>query len=275
MKNVFLSFIALFITMGVCQANAILPLNMDEDQSIPVRFVKGPISQFYLDHAHTQRTWNNEKLRPGRYRYTVVTRKNNEKKGKVNFDVKVKFSNGSSSQRVNKVINPGATASGVFNVSDYRTNGQPAGYGMIKVHIGRRAHNTNVNYSINIQRIGDLPGQGGAGNNCTYTNLGNKTGNVIGNTVGSYTANKKACKNRATVTVTKTGGKARTTILVYTRPTRNGPKQLVPGTVEFPKNSGNSSRTITVNNANQKYIHVEVKNRSATKQFRYNLRITQ
>jgi len=196
----------------------------------------------------------------------------------------VKYSNGSSAQRVNDVINPGSTKSGVFNVDDFRTNGQPAGYGMIKVHIGRRAANTNVNYSINIQRIGNLPGQGsagdggggGAGTNCTYTTLGTKTGNVIGNTVGNYTATKKACKNRATVTVRKTGGKARTTILVYTRPTKNGPKTLVPGgSKEFAKNSRNGTQIIHVNNANQKYIHVEVKNRSAAKQFKYNLRITQ
>ena len=143
----------------------------------------------------------------------------------------------------------------------------------MKVHIGRAAVNTNVRYKITLKRVGGITGADGS-TDCTYTNLGSKSGNVIGNTVGKYTSTKKACKNRVTVKVEKTGGKARTTVMVYASDTKNGTGSLKES-YEFPNGKAKSTKNIHVTGVNGKFIRVEVKNRSAANTFKYKLKITQ
>lgn len=243
-------------------------------QSISTRFVKAPINSYVLDFAHTQKTWNNEKLKPGVYSYTIQTREKNEKKGKVNFHISVKQNN-SYRLVVDEKVNSTGIKRGSFTVSRVAGSGSSA-YGMVKVKVGRAGANTFANYSITITRTGDLPAPPAPSTPpCRSGQIGNKTGNVVGNTIGRYTSTKKVCKNSATVTVTKTGGKARTTILVYTSTTRNGSKSLVPGAKEFAKNAANGTQRIVVPNAKNKYIHVEIKNRSAVKSFAYRSTIAQ
>lgn len=285
MKTTSLFFAMLFgfFLTQTAQANSIA----DHQPMVPpsTSWTSGSLMSFYLDFAHTQKTFNNISLAPGRYKYTLQTKARNNKPGKVNFDVHVVYASGSPQKKVDIVANPTGVRTGYLNIDDYRSQsgGSNAGYGKVKVHIGRVAHNTNVNYKITLTKVGALPGGtsgsgGGTGGTtgapCTYSSLGSKTGNVVGNTVGKYTSTKKICKNQATVRVVKTGGKARTTILVYTRNSPNGPKQLVQSQ-EFPNGRAKGSKTIRINNRKGKFVHVEVKNRSAANTFQYNLSITQ
>lgn len=231
----------------------------------------GDIQNNYLDFAHTQRTWSDIELTPGEYEWTLETQKNNGKTGKVNLDIHVK--EGSRyDKKVDKKLLPGRTDRGRFFVTRQTTN---ASKGKVKVHIGRAAHNTNVNYEITLRKVGNLPANlDNSASACNYTNLGSKSGNVVGNTRGTKTADKVACKSTARVKVTKTGGRARTTILVYKSRSKNGQYSLVDS-VEFPNGNGGGSKTVTVRNANGYWIKAEVKNRSAANTFKYNLTITQ
>jgi len=233
----------------------------------------GNINNNYLDFAHTQKTWNDIQLMPGVYEWELRTIKNNNKPGKVNLDITVLKSGSSGSKRVDKKLSPGRVDKGQFSVTRYRTN---SSYGKVKVHIGRAAYNTNVNYEIKLRRVGALPAHlDQSASSCNYSNLGSKKGNVIGNTVGTFKATKVACKNSVDVRVKKTDGKARTTILVYKAHSKNGNYTLA-GSKEFPNGKQkNYSKVITVPNANGKWIKVEVKNRSAANSFKYNLDITQ
>ena len=233
----------------------------------------GSINNNYLDFAHTQKTFNDIRLNPGVYEWELKTQKNNNKPGKVNFDIKVLRSGSNGTKAVDKKLYPGRTDKGRFTVTRYTTN---ASYGKVKVHIGRAAYNTNVNYDIKLRKVGGLPaGSDQSAQACTYSNLGSKTGTVVGNTVGKYKATKVACKNTARVKVTKTGGKAKTTFYVYVANSKNGNYRMHKA-LEFPNgNQKNYSKTITVPNAKNKWIKVELKNRSAANTFRYNLNITQ
>lgn len=252
------------------------------DMPEPTTWTNGNINQFYLDDTHTQKTFNDIRLRPGTYRWKLETRKRNGRKGKVNFDITVKFQNGRNSKKVDRKLSPGRTDNGNFRIEDYKSQsgGSQAGYGKIKVHIGRAAINTSVNYKITLTRTGGGSTGSGTGttgtssNNCNYSNLGSKSGNVIGNTVGKYTSQKKACKNAASVRITKTGGRARTTILVYVSNTKNGSGTL-KDSYEFPNGNRKGSETIRITGCNGKFVRVEVKNRSAANTFQYNLSITQ
>lgn len=253
-------------------------------------WTNGDINQFYLDNTHTQKTFNDIRLLPGRYSWTLRTIKRNNKPGKVNLDISVKYQNGSKSKKVDRKLSPDRTDRGSFTLEDFKSqsSGTQAGYGMVKVHIGRAAHNTNVRYKITLTRTGGttttssgttgISGTSGTSgtstSNCNYTSLGTKSGNVLGNTVGKYTSSKKACKNSAKVKVNKTGGRARTTILVYVSSSRNGTGTLKQS-YEFPNGTRKSSKTINVSGCNGKFIRVEVKNRSAANTFKYNLSITQ
>jgi len=258
----------------------------------------GNINQNYLDFAHTQRTWNNIDLEPGTYTWRVELQRNNGKKGKANFDIKIKYANGRNDHPVNRKLETSRNHSGTFGLPDYRSQSSgTAGYGRVKVHIGRAAANTNCNYKITLTKTGGVSGpptpvpptppnsyngnngnsgNGGGGNNggCTYTKLGEKNGRVVGNTVGKLKSTKKACKSSARVAVTKTGGKARTTMLVYKSSTRNGVGQLVDS-VEFPNGRSKSTKYINVPNADGYFIRLELKNRSAGNTFSYRAKITQ
>jgi len=233
----------------------------------------GNINNNYLDFAHTQKTWNDIQLAPGVYEWELRTIKNNNKPGKVNLDITVLKSGSSGTKRVDKKLSPGRVDKGQFNVTRYRTN---SSYGKVKVHIGRAAYNTNVNYEIKLRRVGALPAHlDQSASSCNYSKLGSKTGNVIGNTVGKYKATKVACKNTVQVKVKKTGGKARTTILVYKASSKNGNYYLADS-MEFSKGTQkNYTKTVTIPNANGKWIKVELKNRSAANTFKYNLNIVQ
>jgi len=92
--------------------------------------------------------------------------------------------------------------------------------------------------------------------------------------MGKIKSTKKACKNIVKAKVTKTGGKARTTMMVYKSSTKNGVGTLVDS-VEFPKGSSKTTKEITVTNANDYFIRIELKNRSAGKQFKYKAWINQ
>ena len=264
----------------------------------------GSLNQNYLDFAHTQKTWNNIDLEPGTYKWTVQLQRRNNKQGKVNFDVKVKYMNGSTEQPVNVKLESNRTSSNTFGLPDYKSksSGSAAGYGRVKVHIGRNGANTNCNYNIVLTKVGDPPvidpptppaypgittgsgngisgtsgtsGSTSSNSGCTYSSLGSKSGNVIFNTLGKIKSSKKACKNLVTAKVTKTGGKARTTMMVYKSSSRNGTGTLVQS-VEFPKGSSKYTKEIRVNNANGKFIRIELKNRSAGKTFKYKAYITQ
>ncbi len=244
-------------------------------------WTSGDINQFYLDFAHTQHNFDDIRLDVGSYSWKLETIKKNNKHGKVNLDIYVKFQNGSNDKKVDRQFSPGRTDNGSLVVEDYKSQsgGQPVGFGMVKVHIGRADANTNVNYKITLTKTGNHTshtpgyGYGGSGfsnnnnNDCNYSDLGSKTGNVIGNTVGKYSSDKKACKNAATVRVTKTGGSARTTILVYKSSTANGTGSLIKSD-EFPNGNNNGTKTLNLTGINNKFIRVELKNRSATNQFK-------
>lgn len=264
----------------------------------------GNLSQNYLDFAHTQKTWNNVDLEPGEYQWEVQCQRRNNKRGKVNFDIKVKYQNGSTEHPVNVSLESDRTSRNTFGLPDYKSksSGSPAGYGRVKIHIGRRGANTNCNYNIVLTKIGDPPvidpptppvygnstsgssgsGSGSYGNNnnssnggCTYSKLGGKnSGNVVFNTLGKVKSTKKACKNTVVAKVTKTGGKARTTMMVYKSTTANGTGTLVDS-VEFPNGKSKSTKEITVHNADGYFIRIELKNRSAGNTFKYSASITQ
>jgi len=254
----------------------------------------GNINQNYLDFAHTQRTWNDIDLEPGTYTWRVDLRRNNGKRGKANFDIKVKYANGRKDHPVNKKLETSRNHSGTFGLPDYRSQSSgTAGYGRVKIHIGRAAANTNCNYKITLTKTGGVsgpptpvpptpPNSNSYGSNnsnssnggCTYTKLGEKSGRVIGNTLGKLKSTKKACKSSAKVAVTKTGGKARTTMMVYKSASRNGTGTLVDS-VEFPNGRARTTKYITVPNANGYFIRVELKNRSAANTFSYKAKITQ
>ena len=266
--------------------------------SHPTTWTNGDINQFYLDFAHTQKSFDDIKLDVGTYSYSVETIKRNNQSGKLNFDITVKYQNGSDDKKVDQKFSPGTTKTGSFVIEDYKSQsgGAPCGYGMLKVKVGRADHNTNLNYKITLTKTssagssssngnyvgGNRNGSNGTINNnnnntnndCNYSDLGDKTGNVIGNTVGKYTSTKKACKNTATVRVNKTDGQARTTILVYASNTANGQGTLIKSD-EFPNGKGTGSKTLDLTGVNNKFITVELKNRSAAHQFKYNLSITQ
>ncbi len=267
--------------------------------SQPTTWTNGDINQYYLDFAHTQKTFDDIKLDVGTYSYSVETIKRNNQPGKLNFDITVKYQNGSDDKKVDQQFSPGTTKTGSFVIEDYKSQsgGAPSGYGMLKVKVGRADHNTNLNYKITLTKTSSSGSSGGGGifsggnrngsngtnnsnnnnntnNDCNYSDLGDKTGNVIGNTVGKYTSTKKACKNTATVRVNKTDGQARTTILVYASNTANSQGTLIKSD-EFPNGNGTGSKTLDLTGVNNKFITVELKNRSATNQFKYNLSITQ
>ena len=267
-------------------------------QQTTTTWTNGNINQFYLDFAHTQRTFNNIQLVPGNYRWDVQLRMNNGKKGKFNFDVYGKFQTGSNSTLVDRKLETNRNHTGTFSVSDYksRSSGAQAGYGKVKVHVGRAGINTNCNYKITLTRTGGSAGYnanagnnnggnnngyGNSGNNnnadtggCLKTNIGSKTGTVYGNTRGKLISTEKACKNTATVKVRKTGGKARTTVLVYKSTQANGLGTLVDSK-EFARNCSNRTETIRVPNANGYFIRVEIKGRSAARSLSYSASITQ
>lgn len=229
----------------------------------------GSMTTSYLDFAHTQKNFDNIQLEPGVYEWKATTRARNNKKGKMNVDITVKYQGSSNRILVNTKINATGSKKGNITIEDFKSksgSSSLAGYGKVKVHVGRAGANTNVLYQVTLRRTGDLP--------CVGTNLGSKNGNVVGNTLSKYTSNKPACKNRATVKVQKTGGKAKTMVTVYKANTKNGSGTYVTS-YEFPNGKAKSTKTFTVNNANGKYIRIEVKNRSAANTFKYSAKITQ
>ncbi len=295
LKTIILALLIPFFGYAEVANTVVLTTNVHGEivDVAPTSWTNGNINQFYLDFAHTQKTFNNISLEAGTYRYTLRTIMRNNKPGRVNLDITVKFANGGNVKKVDRQYAPGRTDSGTFTVEDYKSQsgGANAGYGKVKVHIGRAAHNTNVNYKITLTKVGGSSGGSGSsgtmssgsgngnsggsgGSPCNYTSLGSKTGNVIGNTVGTYKSTKKACKNTATVSVVKTSGKARTTILVYAASSRNG-NYVLKGSKEFPNGKKKSTKTVSVSGVNGKFIKVEVKNRSAANTFGYRLNIRQ
>ena len=283
----FLWIILLISSYSKSQAN-----EQNSFYQVATTWTNGDMNQFYLDFAHTQKTFDDLQLAVGTYSYTVQTNKRNNQPGRVNFDITVLYQNGANDKKVDKQFAPGTTQSGTFTIEDYKSQsgGTPAGYGQIKVHIGRADHNTNVNYQIVITRQNNIPvvpaGSGGKGSgnvnlsqinnsdNCNYSDLGSKNGNVLGNTVGNYTSDKKACKSNASVVVNKTDGSARTTVLVYASDDSTGQGTLIASD-EFPNGQETGSKTIPLTGVKNKFIKVELKNRSATNQFKYSLNINQ
>jgi hypothetical protein len=245
----------------------------NENQGAPTGWHSGQLHTSVLDGLNTTKTWNNIDLLPGTYRWTVETRRRGGKTGKVNFDVTVKYASGPNSQPVNERLSSGTTHSGTFVLPDYmsRSNGG-AGYARVKIHIGRAGINTNVNYKIILTRIGVDPQHGN--NTCTYTRLGGKNGNIISNTRSTYSTTKRSCKNTVEVRVTKTSGRARTTVTVYSMNTPNGSRTFV-GRMEFPKGNDRGSDKVTLNNMANKYFFIELKNHSATNTFKFESTVTQ
>lgn len=239
------------------------------DVFAPSTWTTGSLNSHYLDFAHTQKTFNNLELKPGRYKYTVQTKARNSKKGKMNFSLYIKYKSSANVCKVDKLkCSPTGTKTGTFTLDDFhsRANQANAGYGKVKINVGRAGANTNVNYKITLTRQG--------GSNCNYTNLGSKTGNVVGNTKGTFKSTKKACKNNAVVKVQKTGGKARTTVLVYAASTQNGAGTL-KDSYEFPNGKSKNTKTFNLSGVNGKFIRVEMKNRSTANTFKYKVTATQ
>lgn len=275
-------------------------------------WTNGNINQFYLDFAHTQKVFNDIELEPGRYKWEVQLRRNNGKKGKMNFDVKAKYQNGSNDLLVDRKLDTNRAHSGYLNLSDYRSKSSgsaSAGYGMLKIHVGRVAANTNCNYKITLTKVGGSttnppttpPGYvpnppttppsnspnppttppNNSPNppttppdNCNNPEMAKKSGNVVSNTRGKLVTSKKACKDNVTVKVKKTGGKAHTIVTVYKSTNKNGNGQLV-GTMQFARNCSAKEETIRVNNAKGYFIRVEIKNKSAINSFKYDAKILQ
>ncbi len=242
-------------------------------QSAPNGWHSGQMHRSTLDGLKTQKTWNNIELQAGTYRWELETRSNKGKKGKVNLDIEVKFSSGPNSHPVNERVTPSSVRSGTFLIQDYMyRSGGGAGYGKIKIHIGRAGINTNCDYKITLTRIGGDPETGNE--TCTYTTLGGKSGNIVYNTRSTFTTTKKSCKNKVVLRVDKYSGKARTTFKVYSMNTPRGSKTLEQ-VEEFPNSRTPTSRTITLNNASGKFFFVELKNHSALNSFRYSATVTQ
>ncbi len=229
----------------------------------------GSLNSHYLDFAHTQKNFDNIELEPGVYEYKVITKERNDKKGKMNLDIIAKFQGSSNSILLDRKINSTSTKKGSITILDFKSksgSGSLAGYGKIKVHVGRAGANTNLNYSVQLRRTGNLP--------CKSGSIGAKSGTVVGNTLGKLKSSSPACKNSVKVKVQKTGGRAKTTIYVYASPTKNGSGTLKK-TYEFPNGNSKSTKTLNVSGVNGKYIRVELKNRSAANTFKYSVKITQ
>lgn len=277
MRNLFLNLLfILMLTPFIGQSenlnenNITLTVNTD-GEVIAVDYAasswnSGELHNNYLDFAHTQKTFKDIKLKTGKYEYSLTTEKRNNKQGKVNLSITAMYKGGSNSEDVSKKCSPGRTDKGQFILSDFqsKTSGT-AGYGKVKIHIGRAGANTNVWYKITLARIGGA---------CGYTSLGSKTGNIISNTTKKYTFKEKACKDEVEVTVTKTGGKARTTVSVYTSSTKNGAGKL-KSSFEFKNDSNKKIKTFNLSGVENKFIRVEMHNRSIGNTFKYKVTATQ
>ena len=97
---------------------------------------------------------------------------------------------------------------------------------------------------------------------------------MVGNTRGKYVSTRRACKNNISVTVTKTGGKAKTTVTVYLSDTKGG-QGTYKDSYQFSSGNGGSPKTFRLSGANGKYVRVEIKNNSATKSFKWRVSATQ
>ncbi len=275
MKNSFFAFLLLSLfTISLNATNPVDEITLTVNSAgeiiavAPNNWTTGSLNSHYLDFAHTQKTFNDIELNPGQYSYKVQTKERNSKKGKMNFTLTVKYKNSSNHAAASIKCNSTGTKTGSFVIEDFhsRSNQPNAGYGKVKVHVGRAGANTNLNYKITLTRTG--------GSSCDYTSLGSKNGTVVGNTKGTFKSSKKACKNNATVKVKKTGGKARTTVLVYAANTKNGAGTL-KDSYEFPNGNSKSTKTFNISGVNGKFIRVELKNRSATNRFKYTVTATQ
>ena len=196
----------------------------------------------------------------GTYCFSVETVNRNNLAGKLNFDITVKYQNGSNDKKVNQQFSPGSTKTDSFVIEDYKSQsgGAPSGYGMLKVKIGRAAHNTNLDYKITLTKTsssgskstddaysgGNSNGSNGTHNNyknnndCNCSHLADNSGNVMRNNLGTFKSTKKAFKNNATVIVSKTDGKARTTIIAYASSSANSSGNLIKSD-EFPNGQAN------------------------------------
>jgi hypothetical protein len=125
------------------------------DQGMPTGWHTGSLHLHVLDGLNTTKTWNNIDLLPGMYRWKVETR-SPEEEGKVHFDITVKHSAGPNTQPVKESLNAGASFHGKFSIPDYRSKETgEAGFGRIKIHIGRAGMNTTMNYRITLTRVGE------------------------------------------------------------------------------------------------------------------------
>ncbi len=236
----------------------------------PQTWNSGSLNTHYLDFAHTQKSFDNIQLSPGVYRWEARTKARNNKKGKMNIDIIAKFQGSSNSTLVNKKANPTGVLKGNITIHDFKSksgSGSLAGFGKVKVHVGRAGSNTNLLYKITLTRTGDIP--------CTVTNIGSKRGTIVGNTLAKLKSTQAACKDSVRVKIEKTGGKAKTMVYVYTSNTKNGSGTLAK-TYEFRKGSSNGEMNIMLRSGTKgKFIRVEMKNRSATNTFKYKLNIVQ
>ena len=135
-------------------------------------------------------------------------------------------------------------------------------------------YGNNNNNNNNSGNSGNYSNNNNNNGGCTYSELGKGKGTVYSNTRGKVVSKKKACKKRARVVVKKKGGKARTLVHIYKTRNKNQTGTHVE-TLEYAPGSAGGVKSYYVDNADGYFIRVEMKNKSATKKFKYEVKITQ
>ena len=155
------------------------------------------------------------------------------------------------------------------------TQNPPTPYpGGINGNNNTNSSGSNTGYNNNNNNNSGSYGNNNNNGGCTYTELGKGNGTVYSNTRGKVVSKKKACKDRARVIVRKKGGKARTLVHIYKTRNKNQTGTHVK-TLEYAPGTAGGLKSYYVDNAEGYFIRVEIKNKSAAKKFKYDVKITQ
>lgn len=95
-----------------------------------------------------------------------------------------------------------------------------------------------------------------------------ETGTVMGQTSRTFVTHPSE-NNRAIITLEKTGGKAKTSVVVCVI-NKNGSSRSLP-VYTFSNGNGTSTKRFTVNNVKDKIIVVSIKNKSVGNKFKYKI----
>ena len=95
------------------------------------------------------------------------------------------------------------------------------------------------------------------------------TGIVMGQTQRTFVS-PPSPHNKLTITVDKTGGRAKTDVFICVHSTKNGSQQRKE--YRFQNSRSSKKKTFTINNVKGKSVSVIIKNKSVGNTFKYNVR---